>query len=215
MPATSRYQINYEVDSTQYPVDTLLLGYKINRIPNIALTQADAIVNPLPNNPYTFDTNTLLPGTLFYSHEVYDFVVESECLNGTTQFGDRFYVFNPICTPFTLSSTAPNTVTVDWTCFIDPTNTNPSFTSLKEYIIEYRDTAGPSPWTSVTVSSTTILSYIGFPNYSQTIGIGIIGGNTYEFKLTTVLTYNIQGISGPVPTDIVIDVCPTDTIVAI
>lgn len=214
MPATSRYQINYEVDNTQYPVDTLLLKYKVNRVPGNTYTLAASTASPLPNTSYVFDTDTVLP-TVFYSHEVYDFIIESDCPNGLTEFGDRFYVFNPICTPFTLTSVAPNTVTVDWTCYINPSVVNPNITSLKQYILEYRNLTSGGPWTAVTFPAALVISTLGFPNFTTTVSTGIISANTYEFKLTTVLTYNLEAVGGgTIPTDIVIDVCPTLTILA-
>lgn len=216
MSATTRYQVNYQVDTTQYPVDNLVLGYKINKMPGNSYNTAQTTANPLPNTPYTFDTIDL-PAVSFYSHEVYDFIVTSECPNGLEEFGDRFYLFNPICNVFTVTPLA-GIFDVTWDSYIDPTVISPAQTTLKEYILEWKPSSVSGPWDSITIDISIVIT-AGLPIYTATIGgylaAPLVPGNQYDIKLSTKLQYNYQTVGGPILTDILIDTCPVTTETAV
>jgi hypothetical protein len=208
MATTTQYLIDYKVIPTAYPVDALNLYYRTNKSSLPAYQLAQSIPNPVINQVYTFDTNTLL--TPLYSHEVYDFIVESECPEGVTILGDRHYMFNPICNVITVTPLAGPTFDITWDSYIDPATINPTETSLKEYVLEWKPTAVAGPWDQLVINAASVIP-ANLPTYTASVGgylsFPFISGTSYDFKLTTKLNYNFYTVTVPISTDVLIDFC--------
>jgi len=140
-------------------------------------------VNATVGITYTYPFNNLT------SHTVYTIKVESLCQDGSTLFGDIYYLSNPTCFPFTVTAPGGNALDVTWDCWITKDGD-----SVKEYVIEYRAVGSPGPYTSVTIPIASVLipwtPFPGtYPSYTHQIP-GLIPGNDYEIRMSAVIEYD-------------------------
>jgi hypothetical protein len=208
MASTTTYDIKYDIPTGAASVAALEVALKSNT--SGAWSTVNTINNPAINTVYTFTTAALL------SHRIYTVRVSTVCPGNPRPIvtvGDYQYLINttaPI--PLVATAAAGPSINVNWDCFIDLTSGD----SLKEYILEYKDTTSPGPWYSITISKSTILTYWSthaYPNYALNITIGITSASDFDVRVTAVLSYDYITLTGTLPTDVVIP--PTTVTVTI
>ena len=205
MASTTTYDIKYDIPTGAASVAALDLAFKSNV--NGTWAVVNSIANPAINTTYTYTTAPLL------SHRIYSVKVSTLCANTATQIGDYQYLINPTAAvPLIASAAAGPSIDVSWDCYIDQLSGD----SLKEYILEYKDTSSPGPWYSITIPKSTILTYWGsnpYPGYALNITTGITAATDFDVRITAVLTYDYITLTGTLPTDVVVP--PTTVTVTI
>ena len=205
MASTTTYDIKYDIPTGAASVAALDLAFKSNV--NGTWAVVNSIANPAINTTYTYTTAPLL------SHRIYSVKVSTLCDNAVTQIGDYQYLINTTApVPLIASAAAGPSIDVSWDCYIDQLSGD----SLKEYILEYKDTSSPGPWYSITIPKSTILTYWGsnpYPGYALNITTGITAATDFDVRITAVLTYDYITLTGTLPTDVVVP--PTTVTVTI
>ena len=200
MASTTTYDIKHKIPTGAASVTALQLAIKSNT--SGTWTTVNSIPNPAINTTYTYTTSPLL------SHRIYSVKVLTVCANTATQIGDYQYLINPtVAIPLVATAAAGPSIDVSWDCYIDQLTGD----SLKEYILEYKDTLSPGPWYSITITQSDILTYWGsntYPGYALNITTGITAATDFDVRITAVLTYDYITLTGTLPTDVV---CPPTT----
>jgi hypothetical protein len=199
MASTTIYDVNYKIPTGAASATALVLAFKSNITGN--WSTVNTINNPAINTDYTFITSPLL------SHRIYSVRVSTVC-PGTPSpivtIGDYQYLINPTAAiPLIGSAAAGPSINVSWDCYIDQLSGD----SLKEYILEYKDTASVGPWYSVTIPKSTILTYWAsnpYPGYAINVTTGITAATDFDVRITAVLRYDYITLTGTLPTDVVV-----------
>lgn len=197
MASTTTYDVKYNIPTGAASVTTLDLDFKSNV--NGTWAVVNSIANPAINTTYTYTTVPLL------SHRIYSVRVSTLC-NGSLvpQIGDYQYLINTTASvPLIASAGVGPSINVSWDCYIDQLSGD----SLKEYILEYKDTSSLGPWYSITITQNDILTYWGsnpYPGYALNITTGITAATIFDVKITAILTYDYITLTGTLPTDVVV-----------